>query len=231
MISDSKKGENLPGASGSFRYDTLVTILGGGNVYPTDIADSLRKAPVLVAADGGADRALALGYTPDLVVGDLDSLSQAARNTLPQAALVQVQEQDSTDFEKALSRIEAPGVLALGLTGGRTDHELAAWHVLLRQTSPRCIVVAEEDIVFLAPPRLTLDLPVGTRLSLFPLAPVTGQSQGLVWPIDGIGFAPGQAIGTSNRTDAPRVTLQMSAPVMLVILPKAQLNAVVSALF
>lgn len=231
MISDSKKGENLPGSSRSFRYDTLVTILGGGKIYPNDLADSLRKAPVLVAVDGGADTALALGCTPDLVVGDLDSLSASARKALAPAALVQVTEQTSTDFEKTLSRIEAPGVLALGLTGGRTDHELAAWHVLLRRTTPRCIVLAEEDIVFLCPPALALDLPPGTRLSLFPLAPVTGRSQGLVWPIDGIRFAPGQAIGTSNRTAAPRVSLQMSAPAMLVILPKTHLDAAVSALF
>nr|WP_306045616.1 thiamine diphosphokinase [Nioella sp. MMSF_3534] len=209
----------------------MVTILGGGDVNTGDLADSLRKAPVLVAADGAADRALELGYVPDLVVGDFDSLSAKARAELPADRLVHVSEQESTDFEKALARIDAPGVLALGMTGGRTDHELAAWHTLIRCPVPRCIVVAEEDIVFLCPPALRLVLPVGTRLSLFPMAAVSGSSDGLQWPIDGIAFAPGRAIGTSNRVVAEEVRLEVDQPAMLVILPKEHLPAAVSALF
>jgi len=231
VISDSKKGENLQSASGSFRYDTLVTTLGGGDVNPSDLADSLRKAPVLVAADGGADLALDLGFTPDLVIGDFDSLSAKTRAALPAGRLIHIGEQDSTDFEKALSRIDAPGVLALGMTGRRTDHELAAWHVLMRCRVPRCIVVAAEDIVFLCPPVLRLDLPVGTRLSLFPMGAVSGVSNGLQWPIDGIAFAPGQTIGTSNRVVEADQRIEVDQPAMLVILPKQHLPAAVSALF
>ena len=231
MISDSKKGENLPSASGAFRYDTLVTILGAGDVFPNDLADSLCKAPVLVAADGGADRALDLGHRPDLVIGDFDSLSARARRELPPEALVHVAEQDSTDFEKALSRIDAPGILALGMTGRRTDHELAAWHSLMRCRVPRCIVVAEEDIVFLCPDHLNMTLPVGTRVSLFPMGPVRGTSVGLHWPIDGLDFAPGRTIGTSNRAAAAQVERKVDRPAMLVILPKTHLSAAVSALF
>lgn len=192
---------------------------------------ALALAPALVAADGGADRALTLGHFPQAVVGDFDSLSEAARARIGQDRLLHVPEQESTDFEKALSRIEAPGVIALGLTGQRTDHELAAWHSLMRCRSPRCIVVAEEDIVFLCPPELRLSLPVGSRLSLFPMAPVTGRSEGLHWPIDGIAFAPGQAIGTSNRVAAEVVRIKVDAASMLVILPKEQLPAALSALF
>ena len=196
-----------------------------------DLALAMGLAPDLVPADGGAEAALSLGITPDLVIGDFDSLSPETRAALPADRLIHVPEQQSTDFEKALSRVAARGVLALGMTGRRTDHELAAWHTLLRCPSPRCIVIAEEDIVFLAPARIVLELPVGTRVSLFPLLPVTGRSQGLHWPIEGIAFAPGQAIGTSNRSDAPQVVLELDSPGMLVILPKTCLDAAVSALF
>jgi len=228
--SDSKKGEILPSDGAAIRSDTPVTLLGGSEVNARDLDDSLARAPRLVAADSGADRALALGYQPDRVIGDLDSISAATRAALPPGRLIHVAEQDSTDFEKAPSRIAAPGVLALGLTGRRTDHELAAWHVLLRHPVPPCIVLAAEDIVFLSPPRLDLDLPVGTRVSLFPMAPVTGRSTGLNWPIDGIEFAPGRTIGTSNRASAPRVSLTFDARAMLVILPKTQLSTALSAL-
>lgn len=230
MNSDTKKGEILPSDNGVIRSDTFVTLLGGGEVNARDLADSLACAPLLVAADGGADIALAHGHVPDAVVGDFDSIRPETRAALRPDALIHVAEQESTDFEKALSRIEAPGVLALGVTGRRTDHELAAWHALMRCPAPPCIVLGAEDIVFLAPFRLSLDLPVGTRVSLFPMAPVRGHSDGLHWPIDGIGFAPGRAIGTSNRSTAPRVTLSFDARAMLVILPKTQRNAALAAL-
>lgn len=221
----------MPSPLSNIRSDTLVTLLGGGELNPADLAESLSLAPKLVAADGGADTALALNYRPVAVIGDLDSLSDQGRRALPAETLIHVTEQQSTDFGKALGRIKAPGILALGFTGGRSDHELAAWHVLMANRGPRCIVVGLRDIVFLLPKELQLSLPIGTRVSLFPMAPVTGRSTGLQWPIDGIQFAPGVQIGTSNRTDAAHVHLTVSDPVMLVILPKKHLLAACDALF
>ena len=57
-----------------------VTLVGGGDPRPEGIEEALKYAPTLIAADGGADRALALGFRPEAVIGDLDSLSPAARD-------------------------------------------------------------------------------------------------------------------------------------------------------
>jgi thiamine pyrophosphokinase len=108
-----------------------VTLIGGGAVDSAQLARALDLAPVLVAADGGADSALAAGHVPRAVIGDMDSLSAAARDTIPAARIHPVPEQDSTDFEKALSRIRAPLVLGLGFMGPRLDHMLAVYHGLL----------------------------------------------------------------------------------------------------
>ncbi|MEP3550075.1 MAG: hypothetical protein ABJN09_00090, partial [Marinomonas sp.] len=59
----------------------------------------------------------------------------------------------------------------------------------------------------------------GDVVSLMPLAPVQGRSVGLEWPIDGLDFAPGGRIGTSNRALGP-VKLEISGPDMLLILPR-----------
>ena len=138
-------------------------------------------------------------------------------------------EQETTDFEKCLTRIDAPAVLAVGFAGHRMDHTLAVWNALVRHADRRCVVIGAGDIAFLAPERLRLDIPAGTRLSLFPLAPVTGQGSGLAWPIDGLDFAPDGRIGTSNRADGP-VDLTFSAPRMLVLLPRRCLDAALAAL-
>ena len=88
----------------------------------------------------------------------------------------------------------------------------------------------DQDVVFLCPPEMRLRMRRGDRLSLWPLAAVTGRSTGLEWPIDGINFAPDGMIGTSNRVTAPDVLLKMDAPGMLAILPRNRLDAALTAL-
>jgi len=207
-----------------------VTLVAGGVMARRDLALALARAPHLVAADGGADRALAAGHRPNMVIGDLDSLSAGARSQLGAARLHLVAEQETTDFDKALRAIAAPFVLAVGTGGGRIDHALAVLNTLVRHRDRVCLLLGPQDVVFHAPPRLDLRLRPGDRLSLFPLAPVSGESEGLRWPIAGLGFAPGGRIGTSNEAIAPRVSLRFDAPGMLVVLARARLDAALAAL-
>ncbi|WP_371059265.1 thiamine diphosphokinase [Rhodosalinus sp. 5P4] len=211
------------------RSDGAVTLVGAGVAPPADIAAALTLAPCLVAADGGAARALAAGAVPEAVIGDLDSLDPATRAAIPPERLHCVSEQETTDFDKALRRIAAPLVIGVGFLGERLDHLLAAQSVLLRRADRPCLLLGERDVAFLCPPRLGLDLAADTRVSLYPLAPVRGESDGLFWPIDGIDFAPGGMIGTSNRATGP-VSIRIEAPHMLVILPRRCLAVAAAAL-
>ena len=204
-----------------------VTLVAGGPVSARDLARARARAPVVVAADGGADRALALGAAPVAVIGDLDSIGAAARARLGHV-LHEVAEQETTDFDKALRRIAAPFVIALGVLGGRVDHELAALSVLVASPLP-VLALGREDVVFAAPRQMHLSLRAGDRLSLFPLRPMRGTSQGLDWPIDGLVLAPDGRLGTSNRVTSGPVTLVFDAPGMLVILPRARLDAALDA--
>ena len=79
----------------------------------------------LVAADGGADHIATAGLTPEAIIGDFDSLSQP-EDWLGRTRLLRIEEQETTDFEKALYSTYAPVTIALGMTGGRFDHTLAA---------------------------------------------------------------------------------------------------------
>ncbi len=210
-----------------------ATILGAGALGPGQLALALARAPFLVAADGGADHALALGHRPRAVIGDMDSIDATTRaggGAIPADRIYRVCEQDSTDFEKCLYSVSASFFLALGVAGGRMDHGLAALNALVRYRQERVLVLSGEDVIFHAPRELRLHLPVGSRLSLFPLARLEGSSRGLVWPIDGIVMAPGGRIGTSNRVSAPEVRLRFSGDGMLVILPQAGLDAALAAL-
>lgn len=205
-----------------------VTLVGGGDAPLADLEAALALAPGLVAADGGANTLACLGYIPHAIIGDMDSLRDDLKRDWAHL-MYPIAEQDSTDFDKCLRSIAAPFVLGVGFGGARLDHTLSAMTALVRHGRSRVLLLSAQDVCFLAPPAMTLSIDPGARVSLFPMAPVTGRSEGLFWSIAGISFAPGGIIGTSNRADAERVTLHMDAPAMLVLLERAMLGAALGA--
>lgn len=209
--------------------EETITLVGGARLEHSLLERSLALAPRIVAADGGADRLLKSGHLPEAVIGDFDSISADTRSTLPAESLHPIAEQDSTDFDKCLRNIDAPLVIGLGFSGDRQDHQLACYNTLVRYPARRCVLVGPDDLVFLLPPALHLDLDAGLRVSLFPLGAVEGVSDGLRWPIGGLNFAPDGIIGTSNAATGP-VDLAVTSPKMLMLLPASCLESVVKAL-
>lgn len=209
--------------------DQGVTLVGCGGLGEADLALALTRAPVLVAADGGARAALSAGHLPAAVIGDFDSLSPEDQARIPAERCFVIAEQETTDFDKALARIAAPLVLAVGFLGGRMDHQLAALNTLVRHAHRRCVLIGGAEVIFHVPPRLDLALQPDDVVSLFPLAPVRGRSTGLHWPIDGLDLAPDGRVGTSNRA-AGRVGLQVDGPGLLMMAPRRALDAVLIAL-
>jgi thiamine pyrophosphokinase len=205
-----------------------VTLVGGSHLSDSDLTISLSLAPTLVAADGGAQRVLAAGLRPVAVIGDMDSISDSARAAFA-GVLHEIGEQESTDFDKALRNIDAPVVIAVGVTGGGLGHQMAMLSGLVGRPERACVALGGEDVVFLCPPALDLDLAAGTPVSLFPMGPVRVGSTGLVWPTEGLDFDPSGRIGTSNRATGP-VGLRADRPGMLVILPRETVGVVVRAL-
>jgi len=221
-------GINLPMPAGIVRSSSPVTLLGAGRVSPALVKAALKHAPTLVAADGGANMAARLGLSPLAVIGDMDSVLPQVRAALPAGAAIEVSDQDTTDFEKCLARIEAPFLLGAGFTGARIDHALAVMNALVRHRGPPCLILSDADVIFAARGEVALPLRAGTRVSLFPMAPVRGRSEGLRWPIAGLAFAPDSRIGTSNMATGP-VRMEFDGPGMLVILPRALLRQAIAA--
>lgn len=125
---------------------------------------SLPQTAIRVAADGGANRLArtAPELTPDAVVGDMDSASPAVLRTFAARGakiLDQHEDQDSTDFEKALRVVIARGgcerVYVLGEAAGvdgRLDHLFATLCVMVAfQHRLRITVVGGECALQMVP--------------------------------------------------------------------------------
>lgn len=205
-----------------------MTLVGGAGFGADSLRACMALAPELVAADGGANHLDRLGHVPRAVIGDLDSICPDLRRRLA-ARVHHIPEQDSTDLDKCLRSVAAPILLGVGFLGARLDHSVAALTSLARHGRARVVLVGPQDVCILCPPDLSLPLPRGARVSLFPMGPVRGRSEGLEWPIDGIDFAPATCIGTSNRMAAEMLRLRIDAPRMVLMLDRAALPALHAA--
>lgn len=193
-----------------------ITLVGGAAMSPELLQSCLRMAPRVVAVDGGADAALASGLQPLAVIGDFDSLSPSAADAFS-AILHRIDEQDTTDFEKALTRVRAPLILAPGFLGGRLDHTLAALNVLVRHPSRPVVLVSDPDLAFVVSGTTHLTLAPGTLLSLLPMAPARVTTTGLRWNLSDQVLSPSGLVSSSNAVAERAVTITSDVPLVLTL--------------
>jgi thiamine pyrophosphokinase len=203
----------------------FILLVGGGSAPAALLQQLAPHACHIIAADGGANKLHRAGIAPHVWLGDGDSVSPAALEYCQQhGTLVQHNPcQNSTDAEKALQYIQthwpnaAPLIVGIGFGGSRFDHTLGALHVLHKFAPLPIVLRLGNDAVRLLPRHTTLQLPVGTRVSLFPLLPVRGiASTGLAYPINGLQFAVGAQTGTSNHATATPCIIKLSRPYAMV---------------
>ncbi len=205
-----------------------ITLVGGASLDRNDLNKTLTIAPRIVVADGGARHILANDPRPAAVIGDFDSLSDGARKTFGDI-LHHVPEQDTTDFEKVLNRVEAPLLIGLGFLGGRLDHSFSALNVLVRARAQKVILIGGEDLIFRLDQQLDLALPVETPIALLPMGPARAWTKGLRWDMDGLPLAPDGMVSSSNKIASEQVSLRVDGPV-LISFPKRFLDVATNAL-
>ncbi len=182
-----------------------VVIFANGSLNPP-----LRLSPgdFIIAADGGTRHCLAFGLVPAVVIGDLDSLTQADLAALKVQGVEILQfpvRKDFTDLELALSHARSLGadeILILGALGARWDQTLA--NALLPAAFPdlniRLVDGSQEFFYVRAGEMLTVSGRPGDILSLVPLG---GEAQGITtkkmeYPLYDESLPLGSTRGISN---------------------------------
>jgi thiamine pyrophosphokinase len=101
---------------------------------PEAVEISPAPGDFLIAADGGLDHLTRWGLTPDLLIGDLDSLqATSAPEALPRKQFPR--EKDDTDLALALEEAFAradKNIIVTGAWGGRADHSLGSLQLLAK---------------------------------------------------------------------------------------------------
>lgn len=190
-------------------YQTPILLVGGGDIA-WDVFDTIQNCNYpIIAVDAGARHLLDRNITPDLVIGDLDSFD-AEKHPIQNTKIIQVPEQDTTDFEKALYSIEAPLYLAFGFWGKRLDHSLAALHVLTKyRSSKQTLLIDSVDLLFNPQGPFHLSCPIKTRISVVPFDTVAFEnSKGLKYSLNGLTMKTGTAGGFSNESTQAELSIE-----------------------
>src|SRR5436309_1137030 len=101
-------------------------IVANGPLPPKSIIRKLgASTDIIVCADGGANHAMKLRITPDVILGDMDSITNSTRKYFSRIPLLCMDDQYSTDLEKAITYCIGRNVKSadvIGALGDRIDH-------------------------------------------------------------------------------------------------------------
>jgi thiamine pyrophosphokinase len=222
----------------SERPDLHAILVGDGDVpslaaleaaWPGWSAD----AGLVVAADGGATKALAAGLAPDLVVGDADSLGPDGLAAVREAGIpveLAAAAKDESDLELAVTAAVARGATRLtvlgALGGARFDHALAnAWLLAHPALAGRTAVLLDAATrvrlldATAAPASVRLAGASGDLVSLFPFgADAAGvTTTGLAYPLRDEPLRSGPARGLSNVRSGPEARVALRAGRLLIV--------------
>ena len=219
-----------PMTPGRDEADTIVVIAGGVVAPHADLRARLPERPAFViAADSGVSHAEALGLPVDVVVGDLDSVDEAAlarARALGAAVEHHPAEKDQTDLELALDvacrRADSGGsVLVIASMGGRLDHGLANVFALASAAYASLLIEAYVDDWHITVVRNAARLHV-RRGAIVTLLPVGGDAtgvgtRGLRYPLRRETLAAGTSRGVSNVAEFDEVEIDLSSGVLLAL--------------
>ena len=150
----------------------------------------IEDCDLLIAADGGAKHIAALGYTPQAIVGDMDSIDKEAWMVESRIECIQYPtDKEKTDAELAVEYAldhKCEQVLLLAATGGRLDHTLG--NIALVAHYPGRVALLDDNATLVAvdkSEKCILHGKIGTLVSLLPYGAekLTVRTKGLTYAL------------------------------------------------
>lgn len=186
----------------------FLIVSGGQPPGRALIARKAKQARRIIAADAGARVCLENGITPDLVVGDMDSLGEEVLGRLEGAGVPLKTfdtDKDRTDTEIAFDEAVHAGASSielLGALGMRTDHAIANIHLLLKaqRRGVPSFIVTDTELVFVVDTETCIESEGGHVVSFLPLTDTVEGIvlDGFLYPLEGASMEIGRPYGVSN---------------------------------
>ena len=154
-------------------------VLGGADFPPnTKLRRLAKEASLVIAADSGLAHASGLGVSPDLIVGDFDSVKAQDLERYPDTPRCQHPTgKDELDLElaaKAAIKLGASRLRLMGVVGSRLDQSLGGLLIaakLHKERVPTTVHTIDTDVHFLSKNEALRPIrPAGTQFSVLSLS-------------------------------------------------------------
>ncbi|MDR0927533.1 MAG: thiamine diphosphokinase [Ignavibacteria bacterium] len=186
--------------------DCIIVL--NGTLDEPNVLEHFAGIPI-IAADGAATKLTSIGITPDIIVGDMDSIVGNIEN----CEVIKVSEQDTNDFEKCLRYAISCGhksCFILGINGGQYEHSLNNFSVAAKFGSKiKMCIYTDGRMGFFVYESIRIKLKIGEIVSLIPAPKAEVSSKNLQWELSHYELILGKKEGARNRAIAEEVELTL----------------------
>jgi thiamine pyrophosphokinase len=205
-----------------------AVILANGKARDYSILSSLiRKGDTIIAADGGANHLKKMEMVPDVLIGDLDSVSKGEVKRLETLGTRVIRfpvEKDETDLELSLGYALDQGfreILILAPFGGRLDQTLGNISLLSRPELEGIDTRMDDGLeeVFIIRGQAIVKGSPGETISLLAIGVEAKgvETDGLYYPLKGETLFTHATRGISNRLVKNSATIRVREGMLLCI--------------
>tara|TARA_B100000029_G_scaffold9594_1_gene10549 strand:+ start:6975 stop:7607 length:633 start_codon:yes stop_codon:yes gene_type:complete len=197
----------------------IVVFANGEQSKKTTLEEFTKVADLIVAADGGVNKALDSSISPDLIIGDMDSIFEDSKNRLQKSKFLTDKNPQKTDLEKTIEFCLAKGATSIDIlcaNGGRGDHALANLSILVRfGKSARIRIIDDFFETELITDEMQLKEPLGTIVSLVAIGACQGvTTTGFRWNLSEANLKFSTQ-GIHNEIVSAQATIKVGAGDML----------------
>lgn len=206
-------------------------IIGNGSLKNySSLKAEIKKADLLICADGGAKHLEKISILPDILIGDFDSISpkQVKKYTKKGVKIHQFpSNKNDTDTALAIDLAVQNGASSLslfGVTGSRLDHSLSSVFLLKKlceKNIPSCIF-SDNNELFLIKDYIELEKKDKSFVTLLALSEnISGlTTKGLGYPLENASLELGSSLGVSNYFTENKAEISIKSGMLLVITAK-----------
>jgi len=207
-------------------FQKRIIIFANGELPNKEKARALlREDDFIIAADGGTRHAIELGRTPNIIIGDLDSLPVNLEPSTLNIELMQFPaDKNETDLELAIQHaltLNPQEIIIIGALGGRLDQTLGNIALISNLQPATCNLKLNDGLeeVFFCHDHAEVNGAAGDIVSLIPWqGEVTGiLTQGLKWVLQNETLYPHKTRGISNEMTGDTATIKIKSGLLLVV--------------
>ena len=204
-----------------------IIIFANGNLPNLEKARALiRPEDFILCADGGTRHALALGLTPNIVIGDLDSVTDEERRKMKEWGVAVIEfsrDKNETDLELAINHaltLNPESIFILAALGGRMDQTLANIALLSNSSlvTRNLKITDGVEEIFFCRDQAKVEGRSGDIVSLIPWqGEVTGVfTENMRWHLHHETLYPDKTRGISNEMTAEIATVSITSGLLLI---------------